>query len=245
MKCPNCQMENTADPEYCTQCGGKLPKKRQPWKSWIFPKMLIISVVVFSFPWMAIFLLMLAASVFDPIGDTWWNATNLEMIRGVFIIFALPGLILVVVCSLLYFLYPSSRWVPRRTSTQQKGQFDVKRLFVLIAVLFVVWIYLNTSIFTYLPNYSLNDGKCDFCGLPAVYTSGLGSQEIHELCGFHGFSYIVLHPWIGLEFLFNISKTGNYDIIGPHLLVLYWGLLTWWVVIGLVVIISRFDDEKI
>jgi hypothetical protein len=192
---------------------------------------------------MAIFLIMLVASVLDPAGDNWWNETNIEMVKIVFIIFALPGLVLIAVSSIFYFLYPSSRWVPRRTSAQQKGYFDIKRLLFLIAVLFVVWMYLNMSIFTYMPNYSLHDGKCDFCGLPAGYTLGTGSQEINELCGFHGFSYILLHPWIGLEFLFKISKTGNYDIIGPHLLTLYWGLLTWWLLIGLIVIISRFDDE--
>ena len=244
MKCPNCQMEDTTDPEYCTQCGCKLPIIRQAWKSWIFPKILFTSVIVFSLPWTAIFFIMLAAGVLDPAGDTWWNETNLEMIKIVFILFGLPGLVLSAVSAIFYFLYPSSRWVPRRTSTQQKGQFDVKRLLILVAVLFVVWMYLNTSIFTYLPNYSLNDIKCDFCGLPAVYTSGLGSQEIHEICGFHGFLYFLLHPWRGLEFLFKISKTGNYDIIGPHLLVLYWGLLTWWLIIGLIVMVSRFDDGK-
>ena len=242
MKCPNCQMEDNNNPEYCTHCGCKL--KRQPWKSWTFPKTWYESIVLFSIPWMAIFLIILVASVLDPGGDNWWNESNIEIFKLCFIIFALPGLILIAVSSIFYFLYPSSRLVPRRTSAQQKGSFDFKRLLFLVAVLFVVWMYLNTSIFTYLPNYSLNDDKCDFCGLPAVYTSGLGSQEIHEHCWFHGFSYILLHPWIGLEFLFKISKTGNYDIIGPPLLVLYWGLLTWWLVIGLIVIVSRFDDKK-
>ena len=94
MKCPNCQMEDTTDPEYCTQCGWKLHSKRQAWKSWIFPKILFTSVVVFSLPWIAIFFIMLAAGVLDPAGDTWWNETNLEMIKIVFILFGLPGLIL-------------------------------------------------------------------------------------------------------------------------------------------------------
>ena len=135
--------------------------------------------------------------------------------------------------------------MPHRTDAQQKGQFDLKRLFSLIAVLFVVWMCLNLSMFTPLPNYSHHDRKCDFCGLPASYSlKTLDSQEIYEFCGFHELSYILLKPWIGLDFLIEISNTGNYNIIGPQVLVLYWGLLTWWVLIGLIVIVSKYDDEK-
>jgi hypothetical protein len=249
--------ENDNDAEYCIQCGYKLLSKKQTLKSWPFLRLFYYSVVTFSFfPWMLIFLIMFVASVFDPIDNNWWSELNILSLQSIFIAFALPGLILIAVSSVVYFFYPSSRLVPRRKSLQQSGQFDLKRLFFLFVILVILWTYLNISM--YQPDYSPNDHKCDVCGETAGYSLENEELYIHEFCGTHAAYFIFLHPWMGLEFLvryINSSKDyyhtyhsndiiGPNDIIGAHLLVLFWSILTLYVIISLIVIVSKFDSEK-
>ena len=224
-----------------------LPKKR----AFLQVSYLVIAGLPF-FPWMLVFLVILAASILDPSGGSFWSDSNMQALTAMFVMFGLPGSVLIVISSAVYFLYPSSRFVPRRTGTGGAGTYSVNRLILVVVCLAVLWLALSVQLLHYSPDHTAGDGKCDVCGADAtlelvlVQSDGLpGSQnEIteHEFCSTHGFFYILLNPWHGLPYIFDkLASSGSINTIASILLFLYWYFLAMIAALWLALVLSRYD----
>jgi hypothetical protein len=95
---------------------------------------------------------------------------------------------------------------------------------------------------------SPKDGRCDKCGLPAVWVitkekfSGIEieSQNIHEYCEFHAMIYTFFNPLIALPMIITHYITSNNQYVGSIGYSLFLGILTWLYVIGLIIIASKY-----